>query len=298
MQTTSVLKLDSRQRKEFEFICAQHTLKLGNTTKVMGILNVTCDSFSKDGIYKDPERAKDLGLQMVEEGADIIDIGGESTRPGAQSISAQEERIRVLPVISKLAKEIKVPISIDTSKSEVADAGLGEGASIVNDISGLKADSRMAKVIARFGAGCVLMHIKGTPRTMQKNPIYQSLLEEIIESLRGSVSEAYAAGIDKKKIIIDPGIGFGKTTMHNLQIIKELKDFACLDLPILIGTSRKSFIGDVLNLPVEERMLATAATVAVSIFNGAHIVRVHDVKETVEVSRMVDAILSSQEKSG
>ncbi len=281
------------KRKECEFVCGRYSLRLGKTTKVMGILNVTDDSFSKDGIYKDPEKAKDLALEMAEEGADIIDIGGESTRPEAQPISAAEEKKRVLPVIRRVAKEIKVPISVDTTKSEVAQAALEEGVSIVNDISGLKFDSQMASVIASFGAGCVLMHIKGTPQTMQKNPTYASLIEEIIDSLKESVSSATLAGIDKERMVIDPGIGFGKTTVHNLQIIKRLKDFASLGLPIMIGTSRKSLIGNVLNLPVQRRLLGTAATVAVSIYNGVHIVRVHDVKEMAQVVRMIDAILNS-----
>ncbi len=279
-------------RKEFDLALGRYTLKLGRATKVMGILNVTCDSFSKDGIYKDPQRAKERSLQMAEEGADIIDIGGESTRPGAQAVSAQEEQARVLPVIKKLSKEVKVPISIDTSKSEVAQAALDEGASIVNDISGLRFDPQMPKVIARFGAGCVLMHIKGTPRTMQENPVYSSLIEEIIDSLKESVSLASEAGIERDRIVVDPGIGFGKTTEQNLRIIKGLGNFACLDLPILIGTSRKSFIGNVLDLPVEERLWGTAATVALSISSGAHIVRVHDVKEMAQVARMVDAVLN------
>ncbi len=279
-------------RKEFDLALGRYTLRLGSATKVMGILNVTRDSFNKDGIYKDPQRAKERSLQMAEEGADIIDIGGESTRPGAQAVSAQEEQARVLPVIKKLSKEAKVPISIDTSKSEVAQAALDEGASIVNDISGLRFDPQMPKVIARFGAGCVLMHIKGTPRTMQENPVYTSLIEEIIDSLKESVSLASEVGIERERIVVDPGIGFGKTTEQNLRIIKGLGNFACLDLPILIGTSRKSFIGNTLNLPVEERLWGTAATVALSISSGAHIVRVHDVKEMVQVARMVDAVLN------
>lgn len=290
---TATLKLDSRQRKEFEFICAGYTLNLGKTTKIMGILNVAADSFSSDGIYNDPERAKDAGLQMAEDGAEIIDVGGESTRPSAELVSLEEEKRRVLPLIKRLAKEIKVPISIDTTKAEVAEAALEEGVSIVNDISGLKFDSRMGEVIARFGAGCVLMHIKGIPQTMQENPTYISLIKEVIESLRESVSCAVEAGIERRRVIIDPGIGFGKTTVHNLQIINRLKDFACLDLPILIGTSRKSFIGNVLKLSVQRRLLGTAASVAASIFNGAHIVRVHDVKEMAQVTRIVDAILNS-----
>ena len=288
-----MISLDTCQRKEFELALDRFSMKLGKSTKVMGILNVASDSFSNDGIYKDPERAKLKALKMVAEGADILDIGGESTRPDAQPVSVEEEKKRVLPVIRKISKEIKVPISIDTTKSEVAHAALEEGASIVNDISGLNFDPQMAAVIARFEAACVLMHIKGTPGTMQNNPVYTSLIEEIIKSLRESVSYAVAAGIDRKKLVVDPGIGFGKTTEHNLEIIKRLRDFACLDLPILIGTSRKSLIGNVLNLPVAQRLLGTAACVAAAIFNGAHIVRVHDVKEMVQVARMVDAILNS-----
>lgn len=293
METNLVLNLAAQQRKEFEFVCRQFTLSLGRDTLVMGILNVTADSFSKDGIYKDPERAKDAGLRMVAEGAEIIDTGGESTRPGAQPVSSEEEKIRVLPVIRRLVKEIKIPISIDTTKSEVAQAALEEGASIVNDVSGLRFDSRMGEVISRFKAGVVLMHIKGTPQDMQNNPVYGSLIEEIIDSLSESISYAVAAGIERKRIIVDPGIGFGKTTEHNLQIIKRLRDFTSLELPILVGTSRKSFIGNVLNLPADQRLWGTAASVAASIFNGAHIVRVHDVKEMVEVSKMADAILNS-----
>ncbi len=282
-----------QRRKEFEFSCASYSLKLGQTTRIMGILNLGPDSFSRDAIYKDPERAKDRALKMAAEGADIIDIGGESTRPGAEAVSLEEEKTRVLPVVKKLAKEIKVPISVDTTKSALAQAALDEGASIINDISALKFDSRMPKIIARFGAGCVLMHIKGRPRDMQEDPSYLSLIDEIAGSLRESESRAAEAGIGHEFIVIDPGIGFGKTTEHNLQIVKNLESFSSLGLPILIGTSRKSFIGNVLNLPVERRLLGTAATVAASIFNGAHIVRVHDVGEMAQVARMVDSILNS-----
>ena len=292
MYTPLISGLDSWQRKEFELAAGAFRLQLGKRTKIMGVLNLTPNSFSNDGIYKDPQRAKEAVFKMVEQGADIIDIGGQSTRPGAQSISVDEELARVLPVIREISKKIKIPLSIDTTKSEVAHAALAEGASVVNDISGLKFDPQMADVIALFGAGCILMHIKGTPQTMQQNPYYASLIEEIIDSLRNSVSKACAAGIDKRKIVIDPGIGFGKTTEHNLEIIKRLKEFSSLNLPILIGTSRKSLIGNVLNVPVEKRLMGTAATVAAAIFNGAHIIRVHDVGEMVQVARMVDAILT------
>ncbi|NQS99844.1 MAG: dihydropteroate synthase, partial [Candidatus Omnitrophica bacterium] len=259
----------------------------------MGILNVTADSFSQDGIYKDPQRAKDRALQMAEDGAGIIDIGGESTRPDARPVSEEEEKIRVLPVIKALAKEIKIPISIDTTKAGVAQAALDEGASIINDISALRYDRQLAPALARSKAGCVLMHIQGTPQTMQQDPKYGSLIEEIIASLSASASLAQEAGIDEGRIVIDPGIGFGKTTEHNLKIIKHLRDFECLNLPVLIGASRKSFIGNVLNLPVDERIWGTAATVAASIFNGAHILRVHDVSEMAQITKMVDAILNS-----
>lgn len=292
LNTRQICQLDSVQREEFEFSCGRYSLKLGKTTKIMGILNVTPNSFSNDGVYQDPAKAEDLALEMVCEGADIVDIGGESTHPGAKSIFEKEQMQRVLPVVRRLNKKIKVPISIDTTCAAVAAAALEEGASIVNDISGLKFDSQMGAVIARFNAGCVLMHIKGTPTNMQKNPFYASLIEEIITSLKESIHLATSAGTDKKSLILDPGIGFGKTTEHNLQIISRLKDFACLNLPILIGTSRKSFIGNVLKLAVEERLLGTAATVVASIFNGAHIVRVHDVKEVIQATRMADAILN------
>jgi dihydropteroate synthase len=292
MNTLSALKPDCRQRKEFELSLGRHSLKLGRVTRIMGIVNLTSDSFSGDGIHRDPRRAQEAIRQMAEQGADIIDIGGESTRPGAQPVSAEEEKDRVIPVIQEAAKRIKLPISVDTSKSEVAYAALQEGASIVNDISGLKFDSRMPEVIARFGAGCVLMHIKGNPQNMQQSPVYVDLIEELIESLRESLSLAAAAGISRESIVIDPGIGFGKSTAHNLQIVNNLREFDCLDLPILIGVSRKSFIGNVLEIPVDRRLWGTAASVAVSICRGAHIVRVHDVQEMAQVARMADAILN------
>lgn len=289
----AILKSDFTPRKEFEFTCGHYTLQLGRRTMLMGILNVTCDSFSNDGIYKSPEKAADLALEMVQKGADIIDVGGESTRPGAQPVSAEEQITRVLPVIKRLVRNVDVPVSVDTTKSEVAQAALDQGASIVNDISGLKFDSQMPKIIAQFDAGCILMHIKGTPQTMQQRPFYDSLIADIYSSLEKSVSQAVDAGIRSDGIIIDPGIGFGKTTEHNLQIIKKLNTFSRLNLPILIGTSRKSFIGNILNLPVQKRILGTAATVVAAIFNGAHIVRVHDVEAISQVVKMGDAILNS-----
>ncbi|MBN3038919.1 MAG: dihydropteroate synthase [Candidatus Omnitrophica bacterium] len=289
--TTTTLNTNFTQRKEFQFTCQKHKIDLGKKTRIMGILNLTDDSFSNDGIYKDPSKAEELGLKMVAAGADIIDIGGESTRPGALKVSLEEEIERVLPVIKRLAKSTDVPISIDTSNSETARAALEVGACIVNDISGLTFDKHMPSIVSQFKAGCIIMHIKGTPRTMQQNPLYTDLITEICASLKKCVSKAMGYGIDKKNIAVDPGIGFGKTTEHNLEIIKRLGEFAQLDLPILIGPSRKSFIGNVLDLPVEKRLIGTIASVVASVFNGAHIVRVHDVGEIAQAVKMADAIL-------
>lgn len=257
----------------------------------MGILNVTPDSFSDGGRYLDLDAAVERALEMVAEGADIIDIGGESTRPGAEPVPTEEELRRVIPVIERLVDVVDVPISVDTTKSEVAQEALAAGAHIINDISGLQFDANMAKVVADFGAAVVIMHIKGTPRNMQDNPVYNDVVDEILSFLRRQVDTALAAGIPRDRIIIDPGIGFGKTTGHNLEILRRLRQFKELDLPVLVGTSRKSLIGNVLKLPVEDRLEGTAATIAVSIMNGADIIRVHDVKAMKRVAVMTDAIV-------
>jgi len=257
-------------------------------TYVMGILNVTPDSFSDGGRYFTLDLALEHALKMIEDGADIIDVGGESTRPGSDPVSIEEELRRVTPVIKELAKRTKVPISIDTYKSEVARQALDNGALIVNDISGLRFDEKMAEVVAEYKASVVLMHIKGTPKTMQQNPEYKDVISEIYSYLSESVDLALSAGI--KQIIVDPGIGFGKRLIDNLEIIRRLREFKSLGYPILIGVSRKSFIGNILNLPVDQRLEGTAGAVAISVWNGANIVRVHDVKEMVRVVRIVDAI--------
>jgi dihydropteroate synthase len=232
---------------------------------------------------------------MEYEGADIIDVGGESTRPGSEAISVEEEIRRVIPVIETLAKRIKVPISIDTYKSAVAEAAISAGASIVNDISGLRFDPKMPEVVAKNEVPVVIMHIKGTPKDMQKNPTYKALIPEIMDYLREGITIARNAGIPDDKIIIDPGIGFGKTVEHNLEIIKRLNEFTGFEKPILLGPSRKSFIGKTLgDLPVTERLEGTAAAVAIGIFNGANIIRVHDVKAMVRVARIADAIKMGQ----
>ncbi len=257
-------------------------------TYVMGILNVTPDSFSDGGRYFTLDSALEHAMKMVEEGADIIDVGGESTRPGSEPVPVEEELRRVIPVIRELAKRTEVPISIDTYKSEVAKQALDNGAIIVNDISGLRFDEKMAEVVAEYKASLVLMHIKGTPKTMQQNPEYKDVISEIYSYLSESVDLAVGAGI--RQIIVDPGIGFGKRLVDNLEIIKRLREFKSLGYPILIGVSRKSFIGNILNLPVDQRLEGTAGAVAISVWNGANIVRVHDVKEMVRVVRIVDAI--------
>lgn len=260
-------------------------------TYFMGVLNVTPDSFSDGGLYLSKNMAVEHALKMQDEDADIIDIGGESTRPGAERVSAKEEIKRVVPVIEKLVKKIKIPISIDTYKSAVAKAALSAGASIVNDISGLRFDTKMPEVIAQYQVPVVIMHIKGTPKNMQKDPTYKALIPEVMDYLRGGIEIAQRAGVAKDKIIIDPGIGFGKTVEHNLEIIKHLNEFTGFEKPILLGPSRKSFIGKTLgDLAVTERLEGTAAAIAIGIFNGANIVRVHDVKAMVRVAKIADGI--------
>lgn len=266
-------------------------LDFSKKTYVMGVLNVTPDSFSDSGAYFSRDAAIKHGIRMAEEGADIIDIGGESTRPGANPVSPDEEIKRTMPVIEALSKRVNVPISIDTYKAEVAKRALDAGASMINDISGLRFDHDMPKVAAEHKVPVVIMHIKGNPGTMQDNPVYEALIPEIMDYLRISIMFALKLGMREDMIILDPGIGFGKTAEHNLEIIHNLKEFTCLQKPLLIGVSRKAFIGKILGgAPASERLEGTAAAVAASIMNGANIVRVHDVKEMVKVAKVVDAI--------
>ncbi len=268
-----------------------HSLDFTRKTHVMGILNVTPDSFSDGGLYLNKDSAVEKALLMAEEGADIIDIGGESTRPGAEPVSLDEEISRTIPVIEALSGRLDIPISIDTYKSEVAKRAIDAGATIVNDISGFTFDPEMASVIADGEVAAIAMHIKGTPRDMQNNPVYSDLFSEIIEYLSESIRIAEEAGIPRDRIIIDPGIGFGKRPEDNLMIINGLERFSVLSRPILVGVSRKSFIGAILdNAPANERLEGTAAAVAISVIKGANIVRVHDVREMVRVVRVADAI--------
>lgn len=281
------------QRKGYLLEIGQRVLDLSSRTHLMGVLNVTPDSFSDGGRFFKLEEAIKQGLKLAEEGADIIDVGGESTRPGSEPVAIEEELRRVLPVIEELAKRIDLPISIDTYKSKVAKEVLDSGASMVNDISGLRYDPEMKKVVAKYDVPVVLMHIQGTPKNMQENPKYENLLEDIKSYLNESISIAEKAEIDEDKIIIDPGIGFGKTLNDNLKILKNLVEFKSLGRPIMIGVSRKSIIGKILDLPTDERLEGSLASMAVAIMNGANILRVHDVKESKRVAKLVDAILKS-----
>ena len=257
----------------------------------MGVLNVTPDSFSDGGAYLDLETAISHAKAMVADGATLIDIGGESSRPGAEPVPVDIELDRVLPVINALVSEqVDAPLSIDTTKAVVAKQALEAGAHIVNDITALRSDSAMVQVVAEMEAGVILMHMKGTPRTMQRAPQYENVVTEIYTELENWISDAAQNGIKPDKIIIDPGIGFGKTTEQNLQILKHLDHFKRLNKPLLIGTSRKSFIGNLLDLPVTERVEGTLATVCWSIAHGVDIVRVHDVKVTARAARMTDAL--------
>ena len=270
--------------------CRGKQLSFGQRTLIMGVLNVTPDSFSDGGCYLDVAAAISHAEKRVEDGADVIDIGGESSRPGASSASTEEELSRVLPVVEGIVDDISVPVSIDTCKSAVARRALEAGANIVNDITALCGDAEMVKVAVEMNAGVILMHMRGTPRTMQHSPVYDDVVSEISSWLQRRIEEAETKGVPPDKIVIDPGIGFGKTVDHNLEILRRLDEFRNLNKPVLIGTSRKSFIGKILDLPVNDRIEGTAATVAWAIAHGADMIRVHDVKTMHRVARMTDAL--------
>jgi dihydropteroate synthase len=256
----------------------------------MGVLNVTPDSFSDGGRFLKTDDAIRRAEALADEGADLIDVGGESSRPGAAAVSIEEEIRRVVPVIEQLAKRLPIPISIDTTKAEVGRRALAAGARMINDISALRFDPEMAPLAARAGVPVVLMHMQGTPKDMQDHPVYTDVVREITEFFEARIRFAEQAGIARERIVLDPGIGFGKTTDHNLEILARLDEFRSVGRPLLIGPSRKSFIGRVLGLPVEERLEGTAAAVAVGILNGASIIRVHDVRAMGRVARTVEAI--------
>lgn len=277
------------------FTFGSRQFNLSTWTHIMGVLNVTPDSFSDGGKYLNAEAAVEHALAMIEEGADIIDIGGESTRPkggaygtGAEEVDAEEELRRILPVVTRLAKLTSVPISVDTYKSGVAKQALDAGAVIVNDISGLTFDKEMAAVVGSRGASLILMHIKGTPKTMQDNPAYANLFGEISDFLSAGIETARKAGVTQ--IMVDPGIGFGKRVEHNLQLIKDIGRLKGLGCPIVLGVSRKSFIGKILDLQIDERLEGSLAAAVAAVLNGVHILRVHDVKETKRAVMVADAI--------
>lgn len=286
--------------KPYSIAWGSHRLDLGHRTCVMGIVNITPDSFSDGGKFFKADDAVAQGLKLAEDGADILDIGGESTRPFAQAVSAEEETHRVVPVIEALASRVSVPISIDTTKGAVARRALDAGASIVNDVSALRLDPQLAKVAARAEVPVIVMHMLGTPKTMQVAPEYDDVVEDIKSFLVDAMNRAETNGIRRDRIIVDPGIGFGKTAEHNLVLIRKLRAFEALQAPILIGPSRKAFIRNLLkdpgrddlppDLPVVET--GTQAAVSAAVLNGAHIIRVHDVARSVATLRIIDAINS------
>jgi len=267
-------------------------LALGDRTLVMGIINVTPDSFSDGGALLDTVRAIDAGVAMVEEGADLLDVGGESTRPGAEPLPEAEERRRVLPVIEGLAARVRVPISVDTYKAAIADDAVAAGASIVNDVSGLRYEPDLAAVVARRQAAIVLMHTRGRSRDMYKQAVYHDVVDEVLDELRESVAFATGAGVSKDRIILDPGLGFAKEAAHSYEVVARLQEFSELGRPLLSGPSRKMFLARPLGreVPPQDRDWGTAAAVAASVFGGAHIVRVHAVREMVQVARISDEI--------
>lgn len=258
----------------------------------MGVVNITPDSFSDPGECLDKDRAVEKGLEMEKQGADILDIGGESSRPGSDPISEEEELKRIIPVIAELRKRTKTLISVDTTKANVAEEALAAGADIVNDISAFRFDDRMPLLVSDSGASVILMHMKGVPKTMQSNPYYEDLYQEIRCFLEERIATATAYGIQREKIIIDPGIGFGKSMRHNLAIINNMDFLENLDRPILLGISRKSFIGKILNLPPQERSEGTIASAVLSVLKGAHILRVHDVERVKRAITVAEAILN------
>ncbi|HQR38338.1 MAG TPA: dihydropteroate synthase [Blastocatellia bacterium] len=280
------------RRRVFDLQTATGTIALGRRTLIMGVLNVTPDSFSDGGLFASPSDAIDCALRMEADGADIIDVGGESSRPGAYAVPPDVERDRVIPVVRELSRRLRIPISIDTVRASTAAAALDAGASIVNDISGLTADADMASTVARARAAIVLMHMRGDPATMQKLPPSPDIIADVEKRLLEAMDVAADAGIALESILLDPGIGFGKTADQNVELIAHLSRVASLDRPVLVGTSRKAFLGHLTGRGVEERLAATTASVAASVMRGAHVVRVHDVAAAVDAARVADAVVA------
>jgi dihydropteroate synthase len=284
-------------RKKFRLKLRTRTLVLGERTLLMGVLNVTPDSFSDGGKYDQPELAIERALAMERAGADLLDVGGESTRPGSEDTSASEELDRILPVLEGLRGRLKIPVSVDTRRSTIAELAIRAGAQIINDVSGLRNDARIAEVAAKYGVPLVLMHMRGEPGTMQRGPFARTVMRDVARGLRESIAKARKAGVAKSQIILDPGIGFGKNYAQNYELLQKLPQLAALGYPLLVGTSRKGFLGATLAhdgkpAPPEERTWGTAATVTASILGGAHIVRVHDVAEMLQVARVADCVVN------
>jgi dihydropteroate synthase len=266
------------------------TLDLGTRTRVMGILNVTPDSFSDGGRFLEPAAALDHAVAMAEEGADFIDIGAESTRPGSRPVPAEVQLARLIPVLRAVKKRVRTPVSIDTCNAKVAGTALREGADMVNDISALNGDRKMAAVVARAGVPCILMHMKGKPRTMQRNPEYADLMAELTGFLAAALERGESAGIERGQMLVDPGIGFGKTVEHNLEILRRLSELRSFGVPVVVGPSRKRFIGAISDSPPGERLEGTIAACVLAAANGANILRVHDVKPVVKALKLADAV--------
>lgn len=285
-----IAALNNYQKDKFILNLGRYKLNLSRRVQIMGIVNLTPDSFSGDGLWQKQTNIFDYVQQLVRDGADIIDIGGESTRPGSRPVTLKEELTRTIPLIKKIAKKIKIPLSIDTYKPEVARQALDNGACTVNDITGLR-NPQMMKVVAKYQAGVVIMHMQGNPRNMQSRPRYDSLIDEIIEYLNSAIKRGISAGISRQKMIIDPGIGFGKTLEHNLQILKRLSEFKVLGQPIMVGVSRKSFIGQILGVTADKRIYGTLASCVLAAKSGARILRVHDVKAVKQALLVSEKII-------
>jgi dihydropteroate synthase len=288
-----------QERKKFRLKLASRTLLLGERTLVMGVLNVTPDSFSDGGKFLQPELAIEHAYAIERAGADLLDIGGESTRPGSAETPASEELDRILPVFEALRGRLKIPISVDTRRASVAEPAFRAGAELLNDVSGLKSDPRLAEVAARWHVPLILMHMRGEPRTMQTGPFARDVMKDVTQGLRESIAIARKASVAKSQIILDPGIGFGKSYSQNYELLEKLPQLAKLGYPLLVGTSRKGFLGATLGrdgqlAPPQDRIWGTAAAVTASILNGAHIVRVHDIAEMVQVARVADCVLDTK----
>jgi dihydropteroate synthase len=273
-------------------------LSLAKRVHVMGILNVTPDSFSDGGRYVDADAACAHAMAMIEQGADLLDIGAESSKPGAVAIDEEEERRRLLPIVRELCRRTTIPLSIDTTKAAIAEEALDAGAALINDISALRFDPRMASVVARSGAGVILMHMQGTPATMQRTASYTYVVEDVRAFLAARLEVAQQAGIPRDRILLDPGIGFGKNCEHNVTLLNHLDAFQTLGRPIVVGVSRKAFLGKILGRSIDERLMGTAGAVAVAIMKGARVVRVHDVAPIRDVVKIVEAIMSSSPACG